>query len=53
MTAEQISAWCAEHKMIVTIEAHPVAPGEIKCIITAQRDEPDERIPIFLRRQAE
>ena len=54
MTAEQIARWCAEHKMVVTIEGIPTGDlGHIQPVITARREVADFAIPKFLRRQAD
>ena len=52
MTAAQIADWCHTHGKVVRIEwaAHP---DGIRPVIVALDDTPSDRIPMFLRRQAE
>lgn len=53
MTALQIAAWCAQHKMFVTINYTTDAQGFLAPLITARREYEPNHVPMFLRRQAE
>ncbi len=53
MTAQQIAEWCAQRRMIVTIEYLQASRSQVVPVIRAiPFDEPKE-MPAFLRRQAD
>lgn len=53
MTAEQIAAWCAEHRMSVTIEWERDRMGNLVTLIHARRELAPGELPAFLRRQGD
>lgn len=53
MTAQQIAAWCQEHRMFVTIDYTTGPDGCLMPLIGARREVDPEHVPAFLRRQAE
>jgi hypothetical protein len=53
MTAAQIAAWCAEHKMFVTINYIIDREGFLAPLITARREYELDEVPAFVRMQAD
>lgn len=53
MTAAQIAAWCAKHKMFVTINYITDHEGFLAPLITARREYEEGHVPAFLRMQAD
>jgi hypothetical protein len=53
MTANQIAAWCAEHRMSVTIEYLRVNRSQVVPVIRAYSTVEPTELPLFLRRQGE
>ena len=53
MTAQQIAAWCQQHRMFVTIDYCTGPDGFLSPLITARREIDPDHVPAFLRRQAE
>lgn len=52
MTGTEIAAWCAEHKMTVTIDYMIDHEGFMQPLISARREFALGRLPMFLKKQA-